>query len=86
MLKEQNKGIAPLSFSAPNQDKCLKDLVKIPLTNEHLFYYYFVPLPVENSLATKGFTRPCVIYACLHTVLVFYSLLLRVFVFMFSTF
>ena len=29
-------------FLAPIQDKCLKDLLKIPLNNEYLFHNYFV--------------------------------------------
>ena len=36
-------------FSAPIQVRCLEFLVKIPLTNDHLFYNYFVCLSVGNG-------------------------------------
>ncbi len=45
-------------FSAPIQDKYLKFLVKIPLTNDHLFSNNFVCLSISlgNSFATYGRT------------------------------
>ena len=49
--------LSNMTFSAPNQDKCLKLFVKIPTTNEHLFYNYFVLMSVSYRFATHGPTR-----------------------------
>ena len=46
-------------FSAPIQDKSLKFMVKISLTNEYLFYNQFFHLPVSDSFAYYGRTHPC---------------------------
>ncbi len=40
-------------------DSVLYFFVKIPLTNEHLFYNHFLRLPVGNCFATSVRPRPC---------------------------
>ncbi len=46
-------------FLGSIEDKCPKCLVKIPLTNNHLFYNHFVSLSADKGFSTHGLTRPC---------------------------
>ena len=48
-----------VTFSASIQGLHINFLVKIPLTNEPLFYNYFVRLSFGNRFVTYGVNRLC---------------------------
>ncbi len=51
-------------ISASIEDKCFIFLVKVSLTNKHLFYNYFVRLSIDNSITNNGRNYSCLLFKC----------------------